>query len=325
MERSIELDSCTSAGAAGVTPSTQVNVLAARAGREDTDVSRGCLEAGKTRADGPVPAGSARSGVRPLTTHLATLRNTARDDPAAPLVNLLRGPYVTLNGRRLEVPEGSKRLLAYVCLHSGPVERRRVAGTLWPDGDEVRAAGNMRSALWRLKGSGIDVVDSDKAQLWLRHGTLVDIDVLCSWAHRLLRGRPLPEDLHLADWHAGSLDLLPGMYDEWALIERECRRQLLLHALESLSRHLVAGGSAGEAVVVASTAVAAEPLRESAQLVLIEAHLAEGNLCEARRSFEVYRDLTVRELGVEPSGRLHSLAYRSTGSSPNPGGSARWS
>jgi DNA-binding SARP family transcriptional activator len=245
-----------------------------------------------------------------VTTHLAVLHNnTAAGEPAPPLVNLLRGPYVRLNGRRTEVPEGSKRLLAYVCLSSGPVERRRVAGALWPDGDEVRAAGNLRSALWRLKGGGIEVIDSDKAQLWLRPGTLVDVDVLCSWARRLVRDRPLPEDLELADWHAASLDLLPGMDDEWVVIEREYRRQLLLHALEALSRHLVATGDAGKAVVVASAAVAAEPLRESSQLVLIEAHLAEGNISEARRSFEVYRQLATRELGVEPGGRLRRLAH----------------
>ena len=36
-------------------------------------------------------------------------------------------------------------------------------------------------------------------------------------------------------------------------------------------------------------AVGIEPLRESAQRVLIEAHLAEGNLVEARRAFVTYR------------------------------------
>ena len=51
------------------------------------------------------------------------------------------------DGRRLNVPEGSKRLLAFVALHSGRVHRWQTAGTLWPDGSDERAAGNLRSAV----------------------------------------------------------------------------------------------------------------------------------------------------------------------------------
>jgi DNA-binding SARP family transcriptional activator len=46
--------------------------------------------------------------------------------------------------------------------------------------------------------------------------------------------------------------------------------------------------------------VSSEPLRESAQRALIEAHLAEGNLCEALRSFATYASLLDRELSVAP-------------------------
>jgi DNA-binding SARP family transcriptional activator len=57
-------------------------------------------------------------------------------------------------------------------------------------------------------------------------------------------------------------------------------------------------------------AVSAEPLRESAQQVLIEAHLGEGNWVEARRSFEAYRDLLEREFGTEPAPELAALVRR---------------
>jgi|SRR4051794_22661472 len=228
-------------------------------------------------------------------------------DRGSQVINLFDGPYVTVDGQRLDVPEGGKRLLAYVCLVRGPVERRRVAGALWPDGDDVRAAGNLRSALWRLKGGGIEVLESDKASLWIRPGTVIDVDILCSWADRLVSGHPRPGDLEVYGWHADCLELLPGWYDDWAVFEREHRRQLLLHALEALARRLLVDGRPDRAVGVAAAAVAAEPLRESAQLVLIEAHLAEGNVCEARRSYELYRELAVRELGVEPGSGLRRI------------------
>jgi DNA-binding SARP family transcriptional activator len=53
--------------------------------------------------------------------------------------------------------------------------------------------------------------------------------------------------------------------------------------------------------------VSADPLRESAHRVLIEAHLAEGNLAEGRRAYDRYRAIARRELGVEPGRELASL------------------
>jgi DNA-binding SARP family transcriptional activator len=55
------------------------------------------------------------------------------------------------------------------------------------------------------------------------------------------------------------------------------------------------------------TAIGVEPLRESAQRALIEAHLGAGNLVEARRIYDAYRGLVRRELGVEPGPALARL------------------
>src|SRR5690349_11879949 len=91
------------------------------------------------------------------------------------IVHLLGGPFVTTHGQRLEVPEGSKRLLAFLALRRGRVERSFAAGALWPHGDDHRASGNLRSALWRLRGANIDVFQADKWSLSLRPGVVVDV------------------------------------------------------------------------------------------------------------------------------------------------------
>jgi len=223
------------------------------------------------------------------------------------VVLLFGGPYVIHNGVRLEVPDGSKRLLVFVALSTGRVDRRYAAGSLWPDGSDERAAGNLRSALWRLKCAGIDVVDSDKCTLGMRKGTVVDVGVLGEWTARLVDGSATQNDLCLLNWRWDTLDLLPGWYDDWVIFERERLRQRLLHALEALSRRLIEVNRCAEAVDAAISAVSADPLRESANRVLIEAHLAEGNLIEAHRAFERYRDSVRRELGVEPGEQLASL------------------
>jgi DNA-binding SARP family transcriptional activator len=223
------------------------------------------------------------------------------------VVHLFAGPYVTVGRERHEVPDGSRQLLAFVALRRHRVERRRAAGALWPFGNEERAAGNLRSALWRLRRAGIDVLIADKGSLMLHPRVTVDVEVVDQWAARLIQGIPSGPDLVLSPFARDALDLLPGWYDDWALLERERIRQRVLHALEALSERLTRAGRHAEAVDAALLAVGADPLRESAQRALIEAHIAEGNLAEANRSFLFYRDLLQRELGVAPSAELSEL------------------
>jgi DNA-binding SARP family transcriptional activator len=228
---------------------------------------------------------------------------------ASAVLHLFGGPFVTVNRHRSEIPQGSKRLLVFVALHRW-VDRRYAAGMLWPVGDDIRAAGNLRSALWRLKRGRVPLITANKSSLWLREDVLVDVHVVSDWAGRLVDGSATTEDLVVKPWGIDALDLLPGWYDDWALMERERVRQRLLHALEALSSALVLSGRCAEAVEAAMLAVSNEPLRESAQRVLIEAHLAEGNWVEGRRHFEAFRHLLRRELGTEPDATLSDLLRR---------------
>lgn len=223
------------------------------------------------------------------------------------VIHLFDGPYVAVDGERLHVPEGSKSLLAYVALRHRRVERRCVSGTLWPLGDDQRAAGNLRSALWRLRGAGIDVFNADKWSIALYEHVEVDAQLMYEWAERIINGEPSASDLAVQAHHIDALDLLPGVYDDWAIFDRERMRQRTLHALETLSRQLTVAGRHADAVEAALTAVSADPLRESAQRALIGAHLAEANWAEARRAYEEYRSIAWRELGVEPSYDLAAL------------------
>lgn len=228
----------------------------------------------------------------------------------AAVLHLFGGPFVTFGRRQVSVPEGSKRLLTFVALHRGRVERRYAAGVLWPADNDYRAAGNLRSALWRLNGTGVQLLSADKHGLAMREDVLIDVHIISAWAARLIDGSASDHDLGVMPWGVDALDLLPGWYDDWALLERERMRQRLLHALEAMSRQLVRMRRCAEAVEAAIIAVGAEPLRESAQRTLIEAHLAEGNLIEGRRTYWAYQDVLDRELGAKPDPELAALVHR---------------
>jgi DNA-binding SARP family transcriptional activator len=48
-----------------------------------------------------------------------------------------------------------------------PVDRETDGRTLWPDGPDERAADNLRLAVWRLRTSGIDILQAEEYTLCL--------------------------------------------------------------------------------------------------------------------------------------------------------------
>jgi DNA-binding SARP family transcriptional activator len=230
-------------------------------------------------------------------------------EPANPgaVVGLLGGLSVTCDGVRLAVPPGSRRLLAYLALHPGGVDRRSAAGILWPDVGEGRAAGNLRSALWRLQRGSRPLVDAEPTALRLAPDVRVDLRHLEQWAHRVLTGEPEPADLTVDPAPIAELELLPGWYDDWVLAVRSRLQLRLLHALEALSRLLREAGRPDAAVEAMHVAVRAEPLWEGGQRALIEAHQAAGDPVAARRQYDAFRSILRREIGVEPSAELTAV------------------
>jgi DNA-binding SARP family transcriptional activator len=107
-------------------------------------------------------------------------------------------------------------------------------------------------------------------------------------------------------------ELLPGWYDDWVLFERERVRQLHLHILEAVAEALSASGRFGVALEAGLRAVQVDPLRESAHRLVMEIHLAEGNIWEALRRYEECSRLLWKELRVAPSGRMRELVQAVT-------------
>jgi SARP family transcriptional regulator, regulator of embCAB operon len=208
----------------------------------------------------------------------------------------------------LALAPASQRLLAFVALAGGPVRRDLAAGALWPMVLERSGHGSLRATLARLTARAPGVLQSDGLDVWLVGGVGVDLHEAQATARRLLAngGGGGPDEA--AEAITGlSMELLPGWYDDWALIEAENWRQLRLHALEAVSGILADAGRFGEAVGAARAAVDADPLRESPHAALIALHMREGNQSEALREYERYRLRLDAALGLEPTARLHAL------------------
>jgi DNA-binding SARP family transcriptional activator len=240
------------------------------------------------------------------------LRQSTTSGASPPQLTLLGEPAV--DGRWLGSPDSSTaRIVVYLALH-GTTTRARLATALWPEVADRRAQGSLRTGLWRLHRVLRGLVQTGTTLVGLRPDLSIDYHELTQAGRAMLlhpadeRHDPAngyPELLRLA-----TAELLPGWDQEWIIHERERFRQLRLHVLESLSVHLCRQGVYGMALEAALTALGCDPLRESAHRAVIEVHLAEGNIWEARRQYLACLRILRTELGLPPSHTILELGRR---------------
>ena len=173
--------------------------------------------------------------------------------------------------------------------------RATVSSALWLDISDERAAANLRNALWRLGALRKRVITERCSRLGLAAEVSLDLERAVDKARKILEVSGSSDGCCNEEFELElfSRDLLPHWGEDWVLFERERLRQLRIHALESLAERLRRTGRFAEAIEVGLTAVAADPLRETAQRALILATLQR----ERRRCAPTVSDLSPPPLG----------------------------
>lgn len=191
-----------------------------------------------------------------------------------------------------------RRVVAYLAVR-GPRELRGlVCAELWPEVPDERARANLRRALWQLP-SGWVVPDGPDLVL----DATADIVEAREAARRAIRSEWLTWD----EIDLLSRDLLPGWFEEWIVAEQERFRLFRVQALEAACRTASMAGDHALATHAGFLAVHSDPLRESAVVALVEAHLGEGNRSLAIRRYRVYAQLLGKELHAAPGEALERL------------------
>lgn len=225
---------------------------------------------------------------------------TSAGDAGPVLVRLMGGFEAEADGTPIALPLDAQRLVAFLALEGRPRSRAFVAGKLWSDGSQERAYGNLRSALWRVRKEARSLLTADAQTVALCPGVQTDVNEVEMLVAHLGQHDITNLDIEV-DHRRFSGELLAGWYDEWTLVERERVRQMCLHALESIAMRLLSVRRFAHALEAALSAVALEPLRESAHRVVIQVHLSEGNYGEAVRHYEHFSSQLEDELGLRPS------------------------
>ena len=218
-------------------------------------------------------------------------------------VSLFGGFRLFYGEHLVSIPRSCQRVIAFLAFNS-PRARAELGGNLWPEVDEARALGSLRTSVWQVhrRCPGLLVADGD--QLSFSERVRVDMLDFKERAHRILHQ---PHSASPVDLMAEQQELLPGWYDDWVLLERERVRQLQLHVLEAASEELLSRHKPGPALCAALDAVQVEPLRESAHRLVIRIHILEGNTWDAMRHYHRYCRLVRDELGVSPTNQLEEL------------------
>lgn len=204
----------------------------------------------------------------------------------------------------VDLPGGAQRLLALLALQ-GRTARSRLAGTLWPATSEPRALARLRTGIWRVNQLAPQLITVAGDTVDVDGRARIDTREFVERASAALRST----SVDVSGWPVRSHhhELLADWDDGWLTHERERLHQLRLHLLERLAAQMISDGLFGLAVDTALLALRCDSLRESAHRALIRAHLAEGNVGEARRAYQQCARLLRTELGISPTAATTAL------------------
>lgn len=212
-------------------------------------------------------------------------------------LRLLGGFDLRASGAKVTVAPAAQRIAALLGVHERPLPRPYMAGLLWPATTRERSLASLRSAL-RACPDGL--LRRSHTELSIADHVSVDYRRSMGAARRVLTGPVALDSVEPVLRLLGG-DLLPEVTDDWIEPFRQTRHHLRLDALEQLAGSLMRSAQPGLAARAAGIAVGAEPLRESAHLLLMRALVAQGNRAQAIAHYDGLARLLRAELGVEPS------------------------
>ena len=235
-------------------------------------------------------------------------------------IRLLASLELTWGDTTLSPPLSTKAcsLLAYLILHhESPITRGWLVGIFWPERSNARARRALSQALWQIRralGPAADrlTTDRDAVTFLLNSGDWLDVAGFEERVNKYTRMDRYTSRQILSELSAAvdlyRADFLEGIYDDWALLERERLRDLYLRALEGLSAAYKRQGEFEQALTSARRLAAADPLRESAHRELMRLYHLLGRDCAALEQYETLRVLLDKELDISPSST--SIALR---------------
>ena len=214
-------------------------------------------------------------------------------------ITLFGGLRILKNGKPVALPPyRTYNLLATLLLREKlPISRERLGGMLYGgDMPEEKVRGRISDHVWLLRKhlpefpliSTSDFIDLDKRTIWL------DVQAFREEINRT--DAPLSETF--IELYQG--ELLPELYDEWILVERERWRSHYLRSLRALVDNLLVAKNYKHAISRIERLLRDEPYDEAAVRLLMQGYLRVGRRGAALAAYEKFRLFSINQFGLEP-------------------------
>ena len=224
-------------------------------------------------------------------------------------VRLLGRFEVSRDGKTIAITSRpAQSLFAYLILNAGTSHRReKLAGLLWPDSLEETARENLRHALWRMRkaleaasstrflhADDVAISLKESSDYWLDAAELEKISDSVS-ADELMAV--------LSNYHG---ELLPGFYDEWAVLEREHLYSIFEHHMARLLSLLQEEQRWLDILDWGERWIKLGQKPEPAYRALMTAHAAKGDMSKVVATYERCAK-SLKEFRTEPSEQTRML------------------
>jgi DNA-binding SARP family transcriptional activator/tetratricopeptide (TPR) repeat protein len=202
-------------------------------------------------------------------------------------------------------------LLGFLVVHRGAPQRREyIAAQFWPDSPESQARTNLRRELHALRAE-LPQVDrwlaaASGTLLWqLGHDCSADVAVFEAAAEEAEAALAAADEATFRRAAAGALrayrgEFMPGLYDDWALAERDRLHRRCVTLLDGLIDVERDAGSYGPAIELARRRIDLEPLEEVGYRTLLRLQALAGDRAAALQTYHRCTSVLERELGVAP-------------------------
>ena len=220
-------------------------------------------------------------------------------------------PVANFNQSRLQ------SLFTYLILHRhAPQSRQHLAFNLWPDSSEPQARTNLRNLLYQLRHA-LPAADrflciTPQTLQWQADADYV-LDV-GDFESALCRAEAAAGDattIQTALEHAVACyngHLMPHLYDEWIVAERERLHLYYQRALERLVTLLESQQDYAAALSFGQRLLCDDPLREESYRTLIRLYALNDDRASALRVYDTCVATLQRELDVPPTPATQELA-----------------
>jgi DNA-binding SARP family transcriptional activator len=217
----------------------------------------------------------------------------------------------------------AQRVLAFLLLQPHRFYQREVLATLcWGDRSEEQARACLNTTLWRLRrslepestGSSSYLITTSSGEIGFNWESdhWLDLTIFEACATRILAQPPQSLAAEQAQMLESILplyagDLFEGIYDDWAIQERERLLTYYLDCLAHLMRYYGYQGSYEQSLRFGQLLLRRDPLREEIHREVMRLHWQAGQRSLAIQQYENCQKLLAEELGIAPMPETDTL------------------